>query len=313
MATDTVPYGRKTQRDSPVSRSPHRLDHRRPRLRRRFGVDHRSNATQHRGCAARRDPGTAESPSLQPGPRVRERRGIHQVMARRCEWSTRPVRARRGGVDSQRDDQERGLLGSGWYRRRNRTTDHDVRVDRPPRAQGARGRRVWDVRNLRRHSCDAGESDGSHGPRRLPRMGLEVEGGSADRQCPGMPGTTRQLHGDGALPAVHGGGARSDHPAGRSAAARPGSSATPCTMAAIARLRTSKATSQPTTTRRGASSSLAAGVRSSTATSRSADGWPASAVAPTSAGSASVARCLGSRTSSCRSWMNRRARTFRQA
>ena len=50
-----VPYGRKTQRPSPVEGDSHSLDHCRSGLRRRFGFHHRRHATQHRGCAARRD------------------------------------------------------------------------------------------------------------------------------------------------------------------------------------------------------------------------------------------------------------------
>ena len=48
----------------------------------------------------------------------------------------RPVRPRRRGLDPQRDDQERGLLGRARHRHEDRPADHDLRVDRPPRAQG---------------------------------------------------------------------------------------------------------------------------------------------------------------------------------
>ena len=50
----------------------------------------------------------------------------------------------------------------------------------------------------------AGQPDRLHGPGRLPRLGLEVEGRPADRQRPRLPGAARQLHGDAALPALSG-------------------------------------------------------------------------------------------------------------
>ncbi len=61
-----------------------------------------------------------------------------------------------------------------------------------------------------------------------------------------------------------------------------------------------------------ASSSWAAGDRWSSATSRSAAGSTGSAAAPTSAGSASAARCRASPTSSCRSWTSPRAASSRR-
>ena len=64
---------------------------------------------------------------------------------------------------------------------------------------------------------------------------------------------------------------------------------------------------RPSTARRSAWSSSAAGARSSSATCPSAAGSTASAAARTSAASASAARCPASRTSSCRSWTSRPA------
>jgi hydrogenase small subunit len=52
-----------------------------------------------------------------------------------------------------------------------------------------------------------------HGDRRLPRLGLEVEGRPSDRQCAGMPSATRQFHGNLALFAPPARGARANDPA----------------------------------------------------------------------------------------------------
>jgi hypothetical protein len=80
------------------------------------------------------------------------------------------------------------------------------------------------------------------------------------------------------------------------------------TKAATAPVITSRASSQPSTTRRRAWSRSAAGDRSSSATFPSAAGWAASAVARTWAASASAARCRASPTSLCPSWTSRRVR-----
>ena len=102
----------------------------------------------------------------------------------------RSVRAGRRGLDPQREDQERRLLGGAGHRPEDRPADHDLRVDRPPGAQGAgRGRRRH-LRHLRRHPRHGRQPDRLHGPGRLPRLGLEVEGRHADRQrarCPVQP------------------------------------------------------------------------------------------------------------------------------
>ena len=48
----------------------------------------------------------------------------------------RAVRPGHRGLDPQREDQERGLLGRAGHRQADRPADHHLRVDRPPRAQG---------------------------------------------------------------------------------------------------------------------------------------------------------------------------------
>ena len=57
--------------------------------------------------------------------------------------------------------------------------------------------------DLRRHSCDGGQSDRLHGACRLPGLGVEIEGRHSDRVRSGLSGAARQFHGDAALPAVH--------------------------------------------------------------------------------------------------------------
>ena len=44
------------------------------------------------------------------------------------------------------------------------------------------------VRHIRRHPRDGRQSDRVHGPGRLPRLGLEVEGRHPDRECAGLSG-----------------------------------------------------------------------------------------------------------------------------
>ena len=96
----------------------------------------------------------------------------------------------------------------------NRAADHDQRMDRPAGAESLGGRRRRHLRHLRRHSCHGRQSDRLHGAGGLSRLELEVEGGPADRQCAGMPGAAGQFHGDTALSALSGGGPGADDSAG---------------------------------------------------------------------------------------------------
>ena len=130
----------------------------------------------------------------------------------------RSVRPRRRRLDPQREDQERRLLGRPGHRSRHRPADHHQRMDRPPGAQGAGRGRLRHLRHLRRHPRHGGQPDRLHGPGRLPRLGLEIEGGPPHRQRPRLPGAARQLHGDPALPALSGGRPGPDDSARRPAA-----------------------------------------------------------------------------------------------
>ena len=79
------------------------------------------------------------------------------------------------------------------------------------------------------------------------------EGWTAHRECPGMPGAARQLHGDGALSALSSRWTRSHDSAGRSTAARPGCSERRFTKDAIAPATTSRVISPRCTVPRSAS------------------------------------------------------------
>ncbi len=112
-----------------------------------------------------------------------------------CWWSKArfPTRRSRGKA-----------TGPRWAPTRDRPADHDLRMDRPPRAEGAGRRRRRHLRHLRRHPRHGGQSDRLHGAGRLSGLGLEIQGRPAHRQRAGLPGAARQLHGDAALPALPG-------------------------------------------------------------------------------------------------------------
>ena len=98
--------------------------------------------------------------------------------ARSC-WSSKarsPTRRSRTKATGRRSGTDK----------QDRPADHDLRVDRPPGPQGAGGRGGRHLRHLRRHPRDGGQPDRLHGPGRLPGLGLEVEGGPADRQRAGL-------------------------------------------------------------------------------------------------------------------------------
>ena len=75
----------------------HPLDHGRPGLRRRLGLDHRRHPAQHRGHGPGGDPRAAQGPPAQPGARLRERRRVPEVLVprrrgparTRSSWSSR--------------------------------------------------------------------------------------------------------------------------------------------------------------------------------------------------------------------------------
>ena len=103
-------------------------------------------------------------------------------------------------------------------RSRHRPADHHERVARPARPEGdghARGRHV---RDLRRHPRDGRQSHRCDGGRRLPRLGLAIEGRASDRERARLPGAPRQPLGDDPLPALPGGRRQPRDPARRGAA-----------------------------------------------------------------------------------------------
>ena len=230
---------------------PHPLDLGGDELRRRLGLDHRRRPAEHRGRAARRDPGPAEGQPAQQGALAHaRRRGVPgAVPGGRARRARRAVRARDRGLDPEREDQRRRLLDLVRQRPGDRRAADAQLVDRPARAEGVGRRRDRHLRDLRRHPRDGRQPDRLHGPGRLPRLGLPLGRRPADRQRPRLPGAAGELHGDAHLAALPGGRAGADDPARRRSCARSGSSARPCTRAATAPATTSRATSRRTTTR----------------------------------------------------------------
>ena len=100
-----------------------------------------------------------------------------------------------GSIPNEKIKNE-GYWAALGHRQADRPADHDLRMDRPAGAQGAGRRRGRHLRHLRRHPRHGGQPDRLHGPGRLPRLELEVEGRPADRQRARLPGAARQLHGD---------------------------------------------------------------------------------------------------------------------
>src|SRR3984957_14877633 len=83
---------------------------------------------------------------------------------------------------------------------------------RPP--EGDRDPRGRDLRHLRRHPRDGGQPDRRHGRTRLPGLGLEVQGGPADRLRARLPDPARQPVGDDPVPALPAGRGGANDPAG---------------------------------------------------------------------------------------------------
>ena len=202
----------------------------------------------------------------------------------------------------------RGLLGGAGHRPGYRPADHDQRMDRPARAEGA-GRR--------RRTAPAPPTAASTRWRAIPTgcMGLadylgwdwKSKAGLPIVNVPGCPVQPDNFMETLLYLLYQLAGLAPMIPLDDQLSARRGCSARPSTKAATAPAITSRAISPRSTARPSASSSSAAGGRWSTATSPSAAGWRASAAARTSAASASAARCRASPTSSCRSWTSRPA------
>ena len=168
-------------------------------------------------------------------------------MVRRRGGQARPVRARDRGLARQRGDQRRRVLDRLRRQPRERPADHDERVDRPARAEGAAAGRGRHLRDLRRHPGDEEQPDRRDGRARLPRLELEVEGRPADRLHPRLPGPAGQHDRDAALPGAAPGRARPGAGARRGAAARSGCSGARCARAATAPASPSRASSRPST------------------------------------------------------------------
>ena len=181
---------------------PRHLDDDGAQLRRRLRRDDVGHQPEPRGHPLLAHPGHAQGGRAQPGDRLRERRGVHAGLVRRRGGQARPVRARRRGLDPQREDQRRGSLGGDGHRSLDRPADHHQRVGRPAGAEGGCRGCARDVRNLRRHPRDEEQPDRRDGAARLPRLEVEVEGRPARGLHPGLPGAAGQHHRDADVPRV---------------------------------------------------------------------------------------------------------------
>ena len=107
-----------------------------------------------------------------------------------------PIHPGHRRLDSERGDQGGRILGGLVDGPQDRPTDDDLRMDRPPGAEGVGGDRRRNLRGLWRYSRDGRKPDGRDGLARLPREGLEDRAGaSRSSACPGVrrsPTTSRR-------------------------------------------------------------------------------------------------------------------------
>ena len=117
-----------------------------------------------------------------------------------------------GSIPNEKIKSE-GYWAALGHRQADRPADHDLRVDRPPGPQGLGRGGGRHLRHLRRHPRHGRQPDRLHGPGRLPRLGLAIDGGRADRQRAGLSGPAGQHDRDAALPPLPGGRPGADDPA----------------------------------------------------------------------------------------------------
>ncbi len=176
------------------------MDLGRNELRRRHGLGDRGLATQHRGRRARARSRPSQGAPAQQGARVRDGRGLRRALSQGRARRARPVRARDRGLDPEREDPRRRWL-LDRIRRRPKTSSRSLSnrwIDElAPRAVAVVA--VGTCATYGGIHAMAGNPTGCDGPRRLPRLGLPLESGPADRQRPRLPGAARQLHGDALL------------------------------------------------------------------------------------------------------------------
>ena len=91
------------------------------------------------------------------------------------------------GLHSEREDQERRLLGGAGHRSNDQTAHHHQRMDRPPGAQGFGGGCLRNLRHLWRHSRHGRQSDRLHGSRRLSWVAMASKAGLPIVNVPGCP------------------------------------------------------------------------------------------------------------------------------
>jgi hydrogenase small subunit len=255
-----------------------------------------------------RHSGPAQGAPAQSRAGLRKRRRLHEVLVPGRKGKLDPfVLVVEGSIPNEKIKKEGYWAALG--------TDPRPASRSPPASGSTAWRprrwRWWlrNLRHLRRHSRHGGQSHRLHGPGRLSRLGLEIEGRPADRQRSRLPGAARQLHGDGALPALPGGRPGADDSARRSAAPTWLFGKTVhegCDRAGY--YEQGDFADEYGSPKCIVKLGCWGPVVNCNVPKR---GWmAASAAARTSAASASAAPCRASPTSSCRSWTSRRARAF---
>ena len=215
MSTEAVPYGRKTQRPSPVS-DVHILW-----MTAGLGCDGDSVSITAATQPSIEDvllgaiPGFPKVHLHNPVLAYEDGRRFSEILVSGRKGQARSICVGGGRLDPERKDKEGRILGAlGTDPDTGQPITTNEWIDRlAPKALAIVG--CGHLRDLWRNS--------RHGREIRPdAMGLEdylgrdwqSKAGLPDRECSGMPGAARQLHGDAAVPLVPGSGIGSDDPAG---------------------------------------------------------------------------------------------------
>ena len=290
------------------------LDDDRPSLRRRLGRDDLGRQPQPRGHRHPGDPRDAEGDRPQPGARLRERRRLHPgvVATPRRASSTRSCSCVEGSIPNEELTGEGHWAAIGDDPETGQPITTNEWVDRlAPKAAAVVA--IGTCATYGGIPAMKNNPTGRDGPRRLPRLGLEVLRRPARGQHPRLPGAARQHDRGPALP-----GAAPRRP-GAGPRARRGAAAEVAVRAHGAR------GLQPRRLRRAGrvrdrvrrrpplpGQARLQGPGRQVQRARSAAGSTATAAAPTSAASAWPARCPASPTSTCRSWSRTRRQPGRE-
>ena len=175
MAEATEPYGRKTQKEPAVKEVHILWITAGLELRRRLRLRHRRHASPASKTsswapfpACPRSICTTACSPMRVGDEF-----MKYWYAGRTGPARRSLRPRRRGIDPQRGDQERRLLGRDWAPiSETGQPITTLRMDRPPGSQGVGRGGGRHLRHLRRHPRHGRQSHRRDGPGRLPRLEL---------------------------------------------------------------------------------------------------------------------------------------------